>query len=465
MLEQISYYQVLELASNASAAQIKSSYRRLARRYHPDLNGDDQVARDKFEQVAQAYRVLSDPNLRSQYDQQLKHGSFDSFQPGRSPQARYTRLYEQGIISLQEGNNFQAIKTFSQALEHHLEFAEAYHKRGIAYYRIGNAAAAVKDLNRAIELKPEFKEAYYNRGLARFRLGYGQSAIADFDQAIELNPNYGQAYYRRGLTYRDLGDEAAAQIDLQAAIAAFDQIGDVAGSQLAKEAWLAGGGKAISMSLPKINLDQVKLKLSIPLLPDLFKPIRSTCLALRLFALNPLGGLLPAYVKIGNQAIAVALVLTVIFDLCLVGGVYLLWWQHFGYATAPIGRIAFSGVALVSSLAVASFFLRAILGRKTKTGSFVSDLFTAAAAVIPISVVAIAAGIYTFERAIVILVIAIICSCYSILTIYSGCSQIASLNETRATLATALLLAIAGMLILACVGWIMPDVIPAEGIV
>jgi curved DNA-binding protein CbpA len=208
MSAEISYYQLLELTEHASAEQIKSSYRRLARKYHPDLNGNDQVMREKFQQVAQAYRVLSDPSSRSQYDRELRDGVASGFaQRDRSPQAQQTRLYEQGIIRLQEGNYEQAIATFSQALEHRDDFAAAYNKRGLAYYRLGNAAAAVKDLNRAIELKPGLNEAYYNRGLARFKLGSGQGAIADYTKAIELNPNYGQAYYWRGLAYRELGDE------------------------------------------------------------------------------------------------------------------------------------------------------------------------------------------------------------------------------------------------------------------
>jgi DnaJ-class molecular chaperone len=62
------YYAVLGIGATASAADIKRAYRRLARRYSPDINLWDAEARPLFEEIAEAYRILSDPESRAAYD-------------------------------------------------------------------------------------------------------------------------------------------------------------------------------------------------------------------------------------------------------------------------------------------------------------------------------------------------------------------------------------------------------------
>ncbi|MEB3231725.1 MAG: DnaJ C-terminal domain-containing protein [Leptolyngbyaceae bacterium] len=63
------YYSVLGVSKSASADDIKRAYRKLARKYHPDLNPGDQVAEAKFKDVNEAYEVLSDTDKRRKYDQ------------------------------------------------------------------------------------------------------------------------------------------------------------------------------------------------------------------------------------------------------------------------------------------------------------------------------------------------------------------------------------------------------------
>lgn len=65
----IDYYKVLGVNKNATADEIKSAYRKLARKHHPDLNPNDKEANKKFQQVNEANEVLSDPEKRKKYDQ------------------------------------------------------------------------------------------------------------------------------------------------------------------------------------------------------------------------------------------------------------------------------------------------------------------------------------------------------------------------------------------------------------
>ena len=62
------YYKALGVDKKASPEEIKKSYRKLARKYHPDRNPDDKKAEERFKQVSQAYDVLGDPEKRKQYD-------------------------------------------------------------------------------------------------------------------------------------------------------------------------------------------------------------------------------------------------------------------------------------------------------------------------------------------------------------------------------------------------------------
>jgi molecular chaperone DnaJ len=62
-------YEVLGVARSASSDEIKSAYRRLARRFHPDVNPNDPESEEKFKEVGEAYSILSDPERRQRFDQ------------------------------------------------------------------------------------------------------------------------------------------------------------------------------------------------------------------------------------------------------------------------------------------------------------------------------------------------------------------------------------------------------------
>ena len=85
------YYEVLGVSKSADADAIKKAYRKLAKKYHPDANKDDPTAQQHFQEITEAYGVLSDPKQKAQYDK-YGHAAFDGSWAGGAgagPQGSY----------------------------------------------------------------------------------------------------------------------------------------------------------------------------------------------------------------------------------------------------------------------------------------------------------------------------------------------------------------------------------------
>jgi len=96
------YYKALGVAKTAKPAEIKTAYRKLARKYHPDANKGDSSAEERFKEISEAYSVLSDEKRRKEYDEarsmfggrlpvptgQRQTGRLRRLRPGRHLQRR-----------------------------------------------------------------------------------------------------------------------------------------------------------------------------------------------------------------------------------------------------------------------------------------------------------------------------------------------------------------------------------------
>lgn len=93
----IDYYKILSLDKTATDKEIKKAYRKLARKYHPDVNPDDKIAEKKFKEINEANEVLSNPENRKKYHKygkDWKHA--DEFEKAKQEQQQYQRDSHRG---------------------------------------------------------------------------------------------------------------------------------------------------------------------------------------------------------------------------------------------------------------------------------------------------------------------------------------------------------------------------------
>lgn len=158
-MEFIDYYKILELDRNATEAEIKKAYRRLARKLHPDLNPNDKDAQARFQQINEANEVLSDPDKRKKYDQygkDWKHAEqFENAQRQQGNQGGYQGGFGGGFGGGTQGSysgNFDD-DTFS-------EFFEQMFGGGGARSRGSSRQAHYKGQDFNAELQLNLKDVY-----------------------------------------------------------------------------------------------------------------------------------------------------------------------------------------------------------------------------------------------------------------------------------------------------------------
>ncbi|PZO21804.1 MAG: molecular chaperone DnaJ [Leptolyngbya foveolarum] len=106
------YYEILGIAKEADASEIKRAYRALARRYHPDLNPGDKAAEEKFKLLGEAYDVLSDVEKRQQYEDYSQYWKQEGF---KKAQRSGKSWRSGGRVSVQE--EYSAFEDFDNFVE------------------------------------------------------------------------------------------------------------------------------------------------------------------------------------------------------------------------------------------------------------------------------------------------------------------------------------------------------------
>ncbi len=103
----VDYYKILGIEKTATAKDVKSAYRKLARKYHPDLNPNDKDAKRNFQQINEANEVLSDPDKRKKFDQYGKDWQHaDEFEKAKQYQGQSSSSRGQRFSGAQSDGDF-----------------------------------------------------------------------------------------------------------------------------------------------------------------------------------------------------------------------------------------------------------------------------------------------------------------------------------------------------------------------
>ncbi|WP_447951200.1 DnaJ C-terminal domain-containing protein [Chryseobacterium koreense] len=113
----IDYYKILEVDKKASAEQIKKAYRKLARKYHPDMNPGDKGAEKKFKEINEANEVLSNPENREKYDKYGEHWKQgEEFEKAKQQQRSYQQSQNYGGFAAEDFSGGEDFSDFFQSM-------------------------------------------------------------------------------------------------------------------------------------------------------------------------------------------------------------------------------------------------------------------------------------------------------------------------------------------------------------
>lgn len=177
------FYAVLALPRNATEDQIRQRFRELARVRHPDrFRGTEKEAAEReFQEITQAFNILSDPERRRQHDSELAR-------PGESSDPRQAgRAYlQRGIKAYKEKNFLEAADNFDRATKADPHNSQAWHHLALACAQQPNwLPRAVSAIERACELEPMSPAYHKQAGRICQMAGQSERAVAHYRKAVQ----------------------------------------------------------------------------------------------------------------------------------------------------------------------------------------------------------------------------------------------------------------------------------------
>jgi len=194
-LSSLNYYRALGVTQNASQEDIKKSYFRLARKFHPDLFGRDlsseiiQKIDNVFDQITKAYQTLTDETKRSEYDDQLKTPPAEDKRRNLAKEAE--KRFRQGKFLFSQARYDEALVFLEQAVRLSKDKASYFLLLAMTQEKLhAYRKEAEKNFLKAIKLEPWNAESYAGLGLLYKREGLHIKARKQFERALQIDPDH-----------------------------------------------------------------------------------------------------------------------------------------------------------------------------------------------------------------------------------------------------------------------------------
>lgn len=193
-MKRSTYYEVLGVERDASEAEIRSAFRKLARDLHPDrLDGDARAAAEKqFQAVTEAFNILSRPDQRTRYDKEIATGGTSA--GSMDPREIAKKLAAKGAQLFKDGKLPEAINHLIQAVNHDDNQARAHYFLGQAYLMTpGKARDGLRHMDRATQLEPNNTTIKAETASAFFDAGMKTKAERLATEVLGLDPSNAKA--------------------------------------------------------------------------------------------------------------------------------------------------------------------------------------------------------------------------------------------------------------------------------
>ncbi|MEW6686055.1 MAG: DnaJ domain-containing protein [Candidatus Edwardsbacteria bacterium] len=189
------YYAILGVDRFATEQEIKTAYRQLAKKYHPDYQteGQKQLTNVQFDEINEAYHTLIDRKKRSEYDCILRDKT-GTLAPEKTLQMNQAETsYGHGIEALKRAEYRRAIEYFRAAIKFNPQKAMFYNRLGLALGMIGKYKEAETYCEQAIKLEMFNPQHYLTLGLIYEKAKALDKAKIQFQEALKWDPQNRQA--------------------------------------------------------------------------------------------------------------------------------------------------------------------------------------------------------------------------------------------------------------------------------